>query len=119
MNELEVQKPKSDRDPDFPRENINICQKFLDESGFISKWSKAIPLENIDRGMHISFCTGMHYFYSYGNNPPGDDGKIFATGKEKSEEGAFLKRSALFDGDQADKALHKIISNDRIKMKKI
>lgn len=117
---LAIQKPKNDQDPDFPRENINICQKFLDESGFNSKWYKSKPLENADLGMHISFCTGMHYFYSYGANASSaGKEKIFATGKEKSQEGALLKRSILNDGDQIDKALHKLISHDRLKIKKI
>ena len=42
--------------------------------------------------------------------------KMFATGKEKSQEGALLKRSILNDGDQIDKALHKLISYDRLKI---
>ena len=118
-----IHKPKSDNDRSvittgFPLENISICQKIVDKSGFDSKWYKSKPLEAADLGMHISFCTGMHYFYSYGANlSKAGKEKMFATGKEKSQEGALLKRSILNDGDQIDKALHKLISHDRLKIK--
>ncbi len=114
---LETQIPKSNNDPNFPNENIKICQRFLDVSGFFSKWHKTVAFENVDRGMHISFCTGMHYGYSYGTNPTGKDGKILASGKEISPEMGMLRRSMLNDGDQADKALHKLISNEKLKLK--
>ena len=109
---------KSKNDVVMPNENIKICEKFVNEAGYISKYYKNIDLEDVNLGMYISFCTGMHYCYSYVAKKP-EDKIITASGKEESGENASIKKSILNDGEQADKALHKLISHHGIKIQNI